>query len=104
MGIRDKPTAPRSPWQNPYVERLIGTIRRECLDHLIVFGEAHLRRMLGRYAAYYNESRIIDRWTRMPHSIGRLSASASSHPSLSLAAFITNIADLIFGTRTLRLR
>src|SRR5262244_3432516 len=58
MGIRDKPTAPRSPWQNPYVERLIGTIRRECLDHVIVFGEAHLRRILGRYAAYYNESRI----------------------------------------------
>ena len=58
MGIRDKPTAPRSPWQNPYVERLIGTIRRECLDHMIVFGEAHLRRILGRYAAYYNESRI----------------------------------------------
>src|SRR6266700_3993629 len=50
MGIRDKPTAPRSPWQNPYVERLIGTIRRECLDHLIVFGEAHLRRILGKYA------------------------------------------------------
>src|SRR5215472_10623818 len=49
-------TAPRSPWQDPYVERLIGTIRRECLDHMIVFGEAHLRRILGRYAAYYNES------------------------------------------------
>src|SRR5262249_55773875 len=49
---------PRSPWQNPYVERLIGTIRRECLDHMIVFGEAHLRRILGRYTAYYNESRI----------------------------------------------
>src|SRR5262245_6407711 len=44
--------------QNPYVERLIGTIRRECLDHMIVFGEAHLRRILGRHAAYYNESRI----------------------------------------------
>src|SRR6266567_8226982 len=58
MGIRDKPTAPRSPWQNPYVERLIGTIRRECLDHMIVFGEAHLRRILGRYATYYNESRV----------------------------------------------
>jgi Integrase core domain len=50
-----KPIGPRSPWQNPYVERLIGTIRRECLDHMIVFGEAHLRRILGRYAAYYNE-------------------------------------------------
>ena len=58
MGIRDKPTALRSPWQNPYVERLIGTIRRDCLDHMIVFGEAHLRRILGKYAAYYNESRI----------------------------------------------
>jgi transposase InsO family protein len=58
IGIRDKPTAPRSPWQNPYVERLIGTIRRECLDHIIVFWEAHLRRILGRYAAYDNESRI----------------------------------------------
>jgi transposase InsO family protein len=58
MGIRDKPIAPGSPWQNAYVERLIGAIRRECLDHVIVFGEAHLRRILGKYAAYYNESRI----------------------------------------------
>ena len=58
MGIRDKLTAPRSPWQNPYVERLIGTIRRECLDHMIVFGQAHLRRILDKFAAYYNESRI----------------------------------------------
>ena len=57
MGIRDRPTAPRSPWQNAYVERLIGSIRRECLDHVIVFGEAHLRRILGAYAAYYSESR-----------------------------------------------
>src|SRR5665811_338830 len=55
--IRDRPVAPRSPWQNAYVERLIGSIRRECLDHMIVFGEAHLRRILGAYAAYYNESR-----------------------------------------------
>ena len=51
MGITEVMTAPRSPWQNPYVERLIGSIRRECLDHMIVFGEAHLRRILGRYAA-----------------------------------------------------
>ena len=57
MGIRDRPTAPRSPWQNPYVERLIGSIRRECLDHLIIFGEAHLRRVLRAYADYYNRSR-----------------------------------------------
>jgi transposase InsO family protein len=58
MGIRDKPIAPSSPWQNAYAERLIGTIRRDCLDHMIVFGEAHLRRILGKYAAYYNASRI----------------------------------------------
>jgi transposase InsO family protein len=57
MGIRDRPTAPRSPWQNAHVERLIGSIRRECLDHMIVFGEAHLRRILRAYATYYNESR-----------------------------------------------
>jgi transposase InsO family protein len=53
MGIRDRPIAFRSPWQNAYVERLIGSIRRECLDHMIVFGQAHLRRILGAYAAYY---------------------------------------------------
>jgi transposase InsO family protein len=55
VGIRDKPIAPGSPWQNGCAERLIGTIRRECLDHMIVFGEAHLRRLLGEYVAYYNE-------------------------------------------------
>lgn len=53
MGIWDRPAAPRSPWQNGYVERLIGSIRRECLDHVIVFGEAHLRRVLAGYANYY---------------------------------------------------
>src|SRR6202158_4925754 len=57
MGIRDRPIAPRSPCQNAYVERLIGSIRRECLDHMIAFGEAHLRRIVGAYAAYYNETR-----------------------------------------------
>jgi transposase InsO family protein len=57
MGIRDKPIAPASPWQNAYAERLIGSIRRECVDHLIVVGEAHLRRMLKTYADYYNEVR-----------------------------------------------
>jgi len=54
MGIRDKPTASASPWQNGFAERLIGSIRRECLDHVIVLGEAHLRRILKNYAAYYN--------------------------------------------------
>jgi transposase InsO family protein len=57
MGIRDKPIAPASPWQNGFAERLIGSIRRECLDHTIVSGEAHLRRKLISYAAYYNSVR-----------------------------------------------
>jgi transposase InsO family protein len=57
MGIRDKPTAPASPWQNGFAERLIGSIRRECVDHFIVLGEAHLRRVLRAYARYYNDIR-----------------------------------------------
>ena len=54
MGIRDKPTAPASPWQNGFAERLIGSIRRECVDHIIVLSETHLRRILKSYADYYN--------------------------------------------------
>jgi transposase InsO family protein len=57
MGIRDKPIAPGSPWQNGFAERLIGSIRRECTDHIIAVGEGHLRRKLRSYAHYYNESR-----------------------------------------------
>ncbi len=57
MSIRDRPTAPRSPWQNGYCERAIGSIRRECLDHVVVFGERHLRHLLRSYATYYNEAR-----------------------------------------------
>jgi Integrase core domain len=57
MAIRDRPISPRSPWQNPYVERLIGTLRRECLDHVLIYGERHLRRILTLYSLYYNETR-----------------------------------------------
>jgi transposase InsO family protein len=57
MGIRDRLIAPRSPWQNAYCERAIGSIRRDCLDHVIVFGERHLRHLLQCYATYYNQSR-----------------------------------------------
>ncbi len=57
MGIRDRPIALGSPWQNGFAERLIGSIRRECVEHIVVLGEAHLRRILGEYAAYYNECR-----------------------------------------------
>jgi len=57
MGIEEVITAPRSPWQSPYVERIIGSIRRECLDHIIVLNEAHLRRILRSYFDYYHDSR-----------------------------------------------
>ena len=57
LGIQAVPTAPGSPWQNPYVERLVGSIRRECLDHVIVINEHHLRRILTAYFAYYHRSR-----------------------------------------------
>ena len=54
MGICEVKTAPRSPWQNPYVERLVGTLRRECLDHVVVLNETHLRRLLRDYLTYYH--------------------------------------------------
>ena len=57
MGIRDRPISPGSPWQNAYMERLIGSVRRECLDRMLIFGEAHLRQILCSYAAYYNQVR-----------------------------------------------
>ena len=52
--MKQTPTAPQSPWQNPYVERVIGSIRRECLGHMVVLGKRHLRRILSSYADYYN--------------------------------------------------
>jgi transposase InsO family protein len=57
MGIRQVTTAPRAPWQKPFVERVIGSIRRECLDHFVILSETHLRRLLHRYVAYYNAVR-----------------------------------------------
>jgi transposase InsO family protein len=78
MGIRDRPVAPRSPWQNGYVERVIGSIRRDLLDHVIVMGEAHLRRLLRAYADYYNTWRThlgLDKDTplgRPIHDRGRI--------------------------------
>jgi transposase InsO family protein len=80
MGIRDRPTAPRSPWQNGHLERLIGSIRRESLDPLVVFGEAHLRDVLKAYASYYNELRTylsLDKDApdfRPTQKIGRIAA------------------------------
>jgi Integrase core domain len=73
IGIRDKPIAPASLWQNGFAERLIGSIRRECVDHIIVLGEAQLRRILISYAAYYNSVRTIGHWTRTRRLFARFS-------------------------------
>jgi hypothetical protein len=78
MGIRDRPTAPRSPWQNGCAERLIGSIRRECLDHVVVFGERHLRHLLMSYMEYYNHARThlslnkVAPFTRAVEAVGRI--------------------------------
>jgi transposase InsO family protein len=72
MGIRDRPASPRSPWQNGFAERLIGSIRRECLDHVVVFGERHLRHVLLLYLNYYNETRThlsLDKDAPVPRAV-----------------------------------
>ncbi len=99
MGIRDHPTAARSPWQNGHAERLIGSIRRECLDHVVVFGEAHLRRILAAYALYYKISERICLSTRIRRVIGRSNGSARSQLSRSSAGFIMNIVGCSFRKR-----
>jgi putative transposase len=82
MGITEVVSAARSPWQNAYVERVIGSIRRECLDHIVIFNERHLRRVLSSYADYYHRSRTHlsldkdcpDPRPVMPHRSGRVVA------------------------------
>ena len=82
MGIRDRPVTPRSPWHNGHVERLIGSIRRECLDHVVVLGERHLRHLLANYATYYNGVRThiaLDKYTplhRPAQTVGRIASVA----------------------------
>jgi transposase InsO family protein len=84
MGIRDRPTAPASPWQNGFAERLIGSIRRECLDDVIVLGEMHPRRVLKSYARYYNDfgtHRSLNKDAPVSRPVQR-SGSISSHAIL----------------------
>ena len=88
MGIRDRPITPRSPWQNGHVERLIGSIRRECLDHVVVLGERHLRHLLANYAAYYNGCARALHSTRIRRSIALCRQSGVSHQSLGSAVSI----------------
>jgi transposase InsO family protein len=84
MGIRDKPIAPASPWQNGFAERLIGSIRRECVDHFIVLNEANLCRILQTYARYYNNIRThrsLDKDAPLSRPVQR-TGLISSHPIL----------------------
>jgi transposase InsO family protein len=86
MGIRDKPIAAASPWQNGFAERLIGSIRRECLDHIIVSGEAHLRRSLISYA--YPTIRQVSEFRRtIGGNIADLGRVGKSGSALSLPNF-----------------
>jgi transposase InsO family protein len=84
MGIRDRPISLGSPWQNGCAERLIGTLRRECSDQMLVFGEAQLRRVLSAYAAYYNQAR-----TRLA-----LGKDAPMHRAIQRSGDIANIPIL----------
>ena len=114
MGIRDKPIAPASPWQNGFAERLIGSIRRECVDHLIVLSEAHLGQILRAYARYYNDIRThwslakTHRFLRpfsrpevciqMPSSAGCITTTSESRFSVYTGR------DVFRGTRALPTR
>ena len=96
MGIRDKPTAPASPWQNGFAEWLIGSIGREYLDHIIVLGEAHLRRILKSYADYYNGVRTHRSLNEDAPACG---PEASNHTPSS-ADFITTTSGFELSVHT----
>jgi hypothetical protein len=86
----------QSPWQNGHAERLIGSIRRECLDHIVVFGEAHLRRSLPATPATTTNSERICPWGRIRRAVDRCNGSASSLLSPSWAGFTINTAACSF--------
>jgi hypothetical protein len=96
MGVTEVVTAPSSPWQNPHVERVIGSIRRECLDHVVIFNERHLRRVLSSYVDYYQRTRThlsLDKDCPDPRPIRR-AGSEESWPSRRSAVCIiaTNVS------------
>jgi putative transposase len=113
MGIEEVPTAPRSPWQNPYCERVIGSIRRECLNHVIVLNEDHLRRILTNYFDYYHAARphlSLDR-NSLPTTRSRTtvngrsrlnSAGRRSTPSIHASCVIVNISLLYLSPLPVR--
>jgi hypothetical protein len=96
MGIRDRPTSPRSPWQNAYAERQIGTLRRDCLDHVLIFGVQHLRQILTSYSSYYNKTRTH---LRMRRCGGRSSDAESLSPRPFCPACIISMRGYNFRER-----
>jgi len=100
MGIRDRPIAARSPWQNGCAERLIGSVRRECLDHVIVFGERDLRNLLRAYQDYYNNLRThlsLDKDAPLSRPVA---PTVGSRRTPAWADCITDIAGFEFPTGT----
>jgi putative transposase len=89
MGIEEVLTAPRSPWQNAYAERLIGSIRRDCLNHCVILNARHLKRALAWYFGYYHGTRTHLGSTNNVHSLGTSPVSAGSSQSRSWAVSIT---------------
>ena len=107
LGIRQTKTAPRSPWQNGYAERFVGTLRREALDHVIVLGERHLLRLVRAHAAYYNEDRphmALDRDAPIPRPVesaerrSHRRSPASCRPSSSLREGRMTTVTAFFAT------
>ena len=104
MGIRDRPTLPRSPWQNGYAERLIGSIRRECVDHVVILGERHLCHILQSYAKYQNEVRTHLFLEKDAPAFRVVERRGVSHCFLSLRRTAPSICpDLIYGRHRDRL-
>ena len=101
MGIRDRPISARSPWQNGYAERLIGSIRRDCLDHIVVFGERHLRHLLNSYQEYYNGVRThLSLRKDLPIPRDVQTGGPRAPRCQSWADYITNMFEFEFPTRT----
>ncbi len=96
MGIRDRPISPGSPWQNGIAERLIGTLRRECLDHMVIFSEMQLRRILSAYAAYYNQTRTHLAYRKMHRYNGPSNALVESPLFPIWPGYVTNTSGYDF--------
>ena len=93
MGFLDRPTAARSPWQSGHAERLIGSVRRECLDHVVIMDELHLRRSWPLMPTITTASELIGHWPRTHRFIASLRGLAPLRRDRSSAAFTINIAE-----------